>query len=68
MYDGAKFMKHQVLSKKSDSLDLSTSKDIISRSVNLWARVKGVSKCTRTFGHPVALLWLASLRIRQFTF
>ena len=58
MYEGAKFMKHQVLYIKKNLIlsTFTTSKDIKIRQPG--PELRGVSKYPRTFGHPVDLEFL----------
>ena len=53
IFGGAKFMKHQVLYIKKNLIHsaITTSKDIKIRQPG--PELEGVSKCPRTFGHPV---------------
>ena len=57
LFGGAKFMKHRVLYIKKNLRvsTFTTSKDI--KIHQSGPELRGVSKCTRTFGHPVVQLF-----------
>ena len=65
IFGGAKFMKHQVLYIKKNLRHsaITTSKDIKIRQPG--SELRGVSKFTRTFGHPVYACSLLRLAHRS---